>query len=56
MSEGSLRGTRLGATSYENDDHVIPADRIVVIDATTPPDEVTARIRAAVTTRFPELT
>ena len=31
MSEGSLRGTRLGATSYENDDHVIPADRIVVL-------------------------
>ncbi|MGB8853868.1 MAG: dTMP kinase [Pirellulales bacterium] len=31
-------------------------DRIVVIDATAPPDEVTARIRAAVTTRFPELT
>ncbi len=30
MSEGSLRGTRLGATSYENDDHVIPAERIVV--------------------------
>ena len=30
MSEGSLRGTRLGATSYENDDHVVPADRVVV--------------------------
>lgn len=30
MSEGSLRGTRLGATSYENDDHVVPAERIVV--------------------------
>ena len=22
MSDGALRGTRLGATSYENDDHV----------------------------------
>ena len=30
MSEGSLRGTRLGAMSYENDDHVIPAERLVV--------------------------
>ena len=30
-------------------------DRIVVIDATTPPEEVTTRIRAAVTTRFKEL-
>ena len=30
MSEGNLRGTRLGATSYENDDHVMPADRVVV--------------------------
>jgi dTMP kinase len=29
-------------------------DRIVVIDATARPDEVTARIRAAVTARFPE--
>jgi len=25
MAEGSLRGTRLGATSFENDDHVVPA-------------------------------
>lgn len=31
------------------------ADRIVVIDATTPPDDVTARIRAAVSARFAEL-
>lgn len=30
MTEGSLRGTRLGATSYENDGHVVPAERIVV--------------------------
>lgn len=30
-------------------------DRIVVIDATAPPEEVTTRIRAAVTTRFNEL-
>lgn len=30
MSEGSLRGTRLGATSYENDDHIRPADRVIV--------------------------
>ncbi len=30
-------------------------DRIVVIDATARPDEVTARIRAAVTARFKEL-
>ncbi|MFM8953137.1 MAG: dTMP kinase [Planctomycetaceae bacterium] len=31
-------------------------DRIVVIDATPQPDEVAARIRAAVAARFPELT
>lgn len=30
MGEGSLRGTRLGATSYENDDHVVPAERVLV--------------------------
>lgn len=30
MAEGSLRGTRLGATSYENDVHVIPAERVLV--------------------------
>jgi len=30
-------------------------DRIVVIDATAPRDEVTARIRAAIINRFPEL-
>jgi dTMP kinase len=30
-------------------------DRIVVIDATPQPDEVAARIRAAVAARFPEL-
>lgn len=30
MSEGSLRGTRLGATSYENDDHVAPAERLLI--------------------------
>ena len=30
MSEGSLRGTRLGATSYENDVHIRPADRVIV--------------------------
>ena len=30
MAEGSLRGSRLGATSYENDEHVAPAERIVV--------------------------
>ncbi|MBU6312171.1 MAG: RNA polymerase-binding protein RbpA [Actinomycetales bacterium] len=30
MSEGSLRGSRLGATSYENDDHVAPAERLIV--------------------------
>jgi hypothetical protein len=31
MSDGALRGTRLGATSYENDDHVELAPRQVVI-------------------------
>lgn len=31
MAEGSLRGTRLGATSYENDEHVAPAERIVIV-------------------------
>ncbi|MBM3688311.1 MAG: RNA polymerase-binding protein RbpA [Actinobacteria bacterium] len=31
MSEGSLRGSRLGATSYENDEHVTPAERLVVV-------------------------
>lgn len=30
MAESSLRGTRLGATSYENDDHVTLAERILV--------------------------
>ena len=30
MSNGALRGTRLGATSYENDDHVELAARQVV--------------------------
>jgi hypothetical protein len=30
MSEGSLRGTRLGTLSYENDDRVVPADRLLV--------------------------
>ena len=30
MSEGSLRGSRLGATSYENDEHVAPAERLIV--------------------------
>lgn len=30
MAEGSLRGTRLGATSYENDGHVLPAERVVI--------------------------
>lgn len=30
MSEGSLRGTRLGATSYENDERVVLADRLYV--------------------------
>ena len=30
MSEGSLRGTRLGALSYENDDRVVPAERLLV--------------------------
>ncbi len=30
MSDGALRGTRLGATSYENDDHVELAPRQVV--------------------------
>ncbi|MGI9197190.1 MAG: RNA polymerase-binding protein RbpA [Candidatus Nanopelagicales bacterium] len=30
MSEGSLRGTRLGATSYETDTHVAPAGRLVI--------------------------
>ena len=30
MSEGSLRGSRLGAPSYENDDHVAPAERLIV--------------------------
>jgi dTMP kinase len=33
----------------------ISPDRIVTIDATTTPDEVTARIRAAVISKFPEL-
>ena len=41
MAEGSLRGSRLGATSYENDDHVIPADR-VVIDFDCPRGHVTS--------------
>jgi hypothetical protein len=30
MSDGALRGTRLGATSYENDDHVELAPRQVI--------------------------
>jgi hypothetical protein len=30
MSDGALRGTRLGATSYENDDHVELAPRQTV--------------------------
>lgn len=30
MSEGTLRGSRLGATSYENDEHVAPAERVLV--------------------------
>ena len=30
MAEGSLRGSRLGATSYENDDNVVPAERLVI--------------------------
>ncbi|TAK69772.1 MAG: RNA polymerase-binding protein RbpA [Actinomycetota bacterium] len=30
MGEGALRGTRLGATSYENDDHVELASRQLV--------------------------
>jgi len=30
MSDGALRGTRLGATSYETDDHVELAPRQVV--------------------------
>lgn len=30
MSEGALRGTRLGATSYENDTHVEFAERVIV--------------------------
>ena len=30
MAERSLRGTRLGATSYENDEGVAPAARLVV--------------------------
>ncbi|MDP4675859.1 MAG: RNA polymerase-binding protein RbpA [Candidatus Nanopelagicales bacterium] len=30
MSEGALRGTRLGATSYENDAHVSFAERTLV--------------------------
>ena len=30
MGEGALRGTRLGATSYENDDHVTFAARQLV--------------------------
>lgn len=30
MSENTLRGTRLGAASYENDDRVLPAERMVV--------------------------
>jgi dTMP kinase len=33
----------------------VAPDRIVVIDATPPPEEVAARIRAAVAARFPEL-
>ena len=30
MSEGSLRGSRLGTLSYENDDRVVPAERLLV--------------------------
>ena len=30
MSEGSLRGSRLGSTSYENDAHVALAERLIV--------------------------
>ena len=30
MAEGALRGTRLGTTSYESDEHVEPAERMVV--------------------------
>jgi hypothetical protein len=30
MADGALRGTRLGATSYENDEHVAPAERSLV--------------------------
>lgn len=30
MSETSMRGTRLGALSYERDEHVAPAERRVV--------------------------
>ena len=29
MGESTLRGTRLGATSYENDENVVPAERIM---------------------------
>ena len=31
MAERSLRGTRLGATSYENDENVEPAERLDVV-------------------------
>lgn len=31
MSEGALRGTRLGASSYESDDHVVLAPRQTVV-------------------------
>jgi hypothetical protein len=30
MAETSMRGTRLGALSYERDDHVAPAERRIV--------------------------
>ena len=30
MAEGSLRGTRLGATSYETDERVMPAERVLI--------------------------
>lgn len=30
MAEASLRGTRLGSTSYENDAHIVPIDRMFV--------------------------
>ena len=30
MAEGALRGTRLGASSYESDEHVEPAERLIV--------------------------